>query len=171
MAKLAERNGVRVGQPVRDVDGRNLGRVTRLFDWGFEVGRGFPILFRSSWVVRYDEARGLRDGALVVARSDQDLYTLAAGGVPASWRVPAPAGFPTMATPSEGRDVIDAVAASRAPRGPAPALPPQGTAALAASRGTPLGAGAGDPALSADEGHAYGESRGQTLEESRPGHA
>ena len=165
MANLEERNGVRVGQPVRDVDGKNLGRVARLFDWGFEVARGFPILFRSSWVVRYDEARGVRDGALVVARSDQDLYTLAEGNVPASWRVPAPAGYPTMATPSEGRDVIEAVAASRAPRGPAPALPPEGTAAHAASRGIPLGAGAGDPGLSADEEHAYRDSRGQTLEE------
>ena len=172
MAKLEERNGVRLGQPVRDVDGKDLGRVTTLYDEGFEVARGFPILFRSSWVVRYDEARSASDGVLVVARSDRDLLTLARGGVPPSWRVPAPEGFPDVATPPEGREVIEAIAAARAPQGPPPALPPEGEAALAASRGVPLGAGAGDPSLSPAEEAAYVESHGQTLEEApRPGRA
>jgi hypothetical protein len=165
MAKLEERNGIRLGQPVRDVDGKALGRVTTLYDEGFEVARGLPILFRSSFVVRYDEARGMRDGALVVARSDRDLLTLARGGVPRSWRVPAPEGFPDIATPPEGHEVIQAIAAARTPPGPAPALPPEGVAALAASRGVPLGAGAGDPSLSRAEEAAYVESHGQALEE------
>ena len=86
---MKELNGVRLGQRVRDADGKDLGRVTKLHAWGFEVLRGFPVLFRKDRVVRYDEVRGARDGALVVARSDHDLFDLAEGGVPRSWRVPA----------------------------------------------------------------------------------
>jgi hypothetical protein len=111
---MTERNDVRRGQLVRDADGKDLGRVTRLHPWGFEVRRGLPLLFRKDWVIRYDEVRGLRDGALVVARSDRDLFELAAGGVPRSWRVPAPAGYPSAATPSEARDVLDDIAAGAA---------------------------------------------------------
>jgi hypothetical protein len=164
MANLSERNGVRLGQPVRDVDGKVLGRVAHLYAMGFEVARGFPVLFRQSWVVRYDEVRGVRDGALVIARSKADLYTLASGGVPSSWKVPAPAGFPSIATPPEGHELIRAIAASRARAGPPPTLPPEGRAALAASHGIPLGAGAGDPPLSREEVVAFLDSSGQALE-------
>ncbi len=66
--KPRERNGVRLGQPVRDVDGISLGKVVRLFDWGFETRRGLPILSGGRWVLRYDEIRAKRDGALVVSR-------------------------------------------------------------------------------------------------------
>lgn len=100
--ELRERNGVRLGQRVRDLDGKALGRVTRLHDWGFTVQRG-ALLFRRDFVVRYEEVRDLRDGVLVVARSGEDLFALARGGIPPSWRVPAGDGLPPVATPPEAR--------------------------------------------------------------------
>ncbi len=114
MVHMTERNGVRLGQRVRDADGKDLGRVTKLHGWGFAVRKGFPILFHEDSVVRYDEVRGLRDGALVVARSDRDLEELAAGAIPRSWRIPAPPGYPTAATPSEAQQVREDIAAGAA---------------------------------------------------------
>jgi hypothetical protein len=111
---MTERNGVRRGQRVRDADGKDLGRVKRLYPLGFEVRKGLPLLFRADAVIRYDEVRGVRDGVLVVARSDRDVLDLAAGGVPRTWRVPAPPGFPSAATPSEARLVLDDIAAGSA---------------------------------------------------------
>lgn len=64
-----ERHGVRVGQPVRDLDGKSMGQVSELYDWGFEVAKGLPILFRRSHVILYDEVRGERDGALEIGRA------------------------------------------------------------------------------------------------------
>lgn len=113
MRKTRERSGVRLGQRVTDVDGKDLGRVTALYDASFRVLKGFPILFRRERVIRYDEVRGARDGRLVVARSERDLFVLAAGGVPESWRVPAPTGFPTVAAPGEGRELQAALAGER----------------------------------------------------------
>jgi hypothetical protein len=107
---MKELNGVRVGQRVRDADGKDLGKVTRLFEWGFEVTRGFPVLFRKDRVVRYDEVRGARDGALVIARSDGDLMDLAEGRIPRSWRVPSPPGYPSAATPAEAQSVLEDIA-------------------------------------------------------------
>lgn len=107
---MRERNGVSTGQPVRDLDGTSLGKVVRLYAWGFLARRG---LFGREFVVRYDEVRAVRDGALVVARSARDLFDLAAGGVPDSWRIPTPPPFPTAATPAEARDVRRDVAAGR----------------------------------------------------------
>jgi hypothetical protein len=155
-----ERNGVRLGQLVRDADGKALGKVTRLFAWGFEVARGFPILFRTSFVLRYDEARGERDGALVVARSDRDLATLAGGELPPSWRVSAPPGFPTVAAPAEGHELLRELAAERGPVGPPAPLPPQAAAALAASRGEPPGSEAAEVASETER--AYVATRGQS---------
>ena len=111
---MTERNGVRLGQRVRDAEGKDLGRVDRLYDEGFEVARGFPILFRRVEVVRYEEVRGQRDGALVVARSGRDVFDLAEGGIPRSWRVPAPPGYPAAATPSEARLVLEDIASGAA---------------------------------------------------------
>ena len=102
---MTERNGVRVGGRVSDLDGTDLGRVTRLWDWGFEVAKGLPWLFRRQSVVRYSEVRGVRDGTLVVARSARDLLDLAEGGLPTSWRIAAPQGYPTAATPSDSNTV------------------------------------------------------------------
>jgi hypothetical protein len=107
---MREPHGVRKGQRVRTFDGEDLGRVTRLYDSGFAVLKGFPILFGKDTVVRYDEVRGERDGALVVARSARDLFELAEGEIPGSWRVPVPHGFPSAATPGEARGVYAAVA-------------------------------------------------------------
>jgi hypothetical protein len=133
-----ERNGVSLGQPVRDLDGTSLGRVRRLLDWGFEARRTF---IGRNYVVRYDEVRAVRDGTLVVSRSRRDLFELAAGGIPASWRVPAPPAFPTAATPAEARELREDLAAGRVrgaaadagldprqahPEGPAPTPAPGG---------------------------------------------
>ncbi len=116
---IEERNGVRVGIRVRNLDGKDLGRVTRLHDWGFEVEKGFPILFRRELVATYDEVRGIHDGARVLARSDRALFDLAAGEIPESWRISAPPGLPKAATPAEARGMVDDLAA----RSPAAAPP------------------------------------------------
>jgi hypothetical protein len=108
-----DRNGVELGQRVVDVDGKDLGRVAALYDEAFRVVKGFPILFRREQVIRYDEARGERDGRLVVARGGRDLFVLAAGEVPDSWRVPAPRGFPEIAAPGEARQLHVELAAGR----------------------------------------------------------
>jgi hypothetical protein len=145
---MKERNGVRVGQRVRDLDGTPLGRVSGLYEWGFGVRKGLPFLIRSDYVVRYDEVRGVRDGELVVARSKRDLFDLAAGEVPPSWRVPAPPEYPTAATPSEARDLF-----------------------LELARGGVAGAGAGatpepavpSPPLTAEEEREFVRTRGESL--------
>ncbi|HET8540989.1 MAG TPA: hypothetical protein VFL83_14040 [Anaeromyxobacter sp.] len=111
---MRERSGVRLGQRVVDADGKDLGRVRRLYGWGFAVTRGLPVLFRRDHVIRYDEVRGAREGALVVARSERDLFDLAAGRIPRSWRVPAPPGYPAAATPAEARFVLDDIASGAA---------------------------------------------------------
>jgi len=119
--RMHERNGVRIGQRVRDLDGNDLGRVTRLYEQGFAARKGFPILFRKDIVARYDEVRGVRDGEIVLARSARDLQDLAAGEVPPSWRIPAPPGFPTVATPDEARGMFHHLARGAiAPVTPAP---------------------------------------------------
>ncbi len=102
---IRERYGVRVGMRVRDRDGNSLGRVTELYDWGFSVVKGLPVLFRSDRVARYDEVRELRGDELVLARSSRDLVTLARGEIPPAWRVPAEPDRPTAATPAEARPV------------------------------------------------------------------
>lgn len=123
---MTERNGVRIGQGVRDLDGTRLGRVKKLHDWGFAVARGF-LLFRRDAVLRYGEVRGVRDGELVVARSSRDLLDLAEGRLPPAWRIPAPPEFPSAATPDEARLVLEDIAAGAITsegRGEAPARPP-----------------------------------------------
>jgi hypothetical protein len=101
-----ERNGVRVGQRVRDVDGSPLGRVDALYDSGFSVVKGLPLLFRTDFVARWDEVREVRDGELVLARSSRDLFDLARGELPPSWRIPAAPDGPEAATPAEARGVL-----------------------------------------------------------------
>jgi len=96
---------------VRSIDGEDLGRVTDVFDGAFAVLKGFPILFGKDSVLRHDEIRGVREGEIVVARSARDLFELAEGEIPASWRVPVPHGFPAAATPGEAGGVRDAIAA------------------------------------------------------------
>jgi hypothetical protein len=118
---VRERPDIRVGQPVRDLDGSSLGRVARLYDEAFLVVKGPPILFRTDQVIRYDEIRGERDGALVVARSPRSLFQLAAGQVPEIWQVAAPRGFPSAATPDEARGLFEELAAARRARRAAPA--------------------------------------------------
>lgn len=167
--RITERNGVRTGRRVRDMDGTSLGRVTALYDWGFAAARGFPILFRQEFVVRYDEVRGERDGALVVSRSAGDLTALSMGDVPPSWRIPAPPGFPTAATPPEARGVFEDIVRARNVRpSNAPAeLPPQGDAALRASRGDPLPIESSET-LTPGEERRYEASRGEDVRPAPP---
>ena len=63
---MNERNGVRKGQQVRDLDGKDLGKVTRLHAWGFETVKGLPVLIRDEYVFRYEEVRPGPGGTLVV---------------------------------------------------------------------------------------------------------
>jgi hypothetical protein len=107
------RNGVRLGQTVRDVNGKALGKVTALYDASFSVSRGF-MMFRSDHVIAYDEVRSERDGALVVSRSDNQLQELAAGELPSTWTIPVPPDFPAAATPGEARGVFGQLARRRA---------------------------------------------------------
>jgi hypothetical protein len=103
---MKEHRGVRIGQRVRDVEGNDLGRVDALYAWGFAVVKGFPLLFRDDRVLRYEEVRPSTDGTLRVARAPGDIFTLAAGELPASWKVEAKPGMPSAATPSEGAGVL-----------------------------------------------------------------
>ncbi|MFT3912546.1 MAG: hypothetical protein QM704_00230 [Anaeromyxobacteraceae bacterium] len=98
---MNERNGVRKGQQVKDLDGKDLGKVTRLHAWGFETVKGLPVLIRDEYVFRYEEVRPGPGGALVVAKGANDIYALAEGKLPPSWNAVAPDGFPSVATPFE----------------------------------------------------------------------
>lgn len=75
---------VQVGMEVLDADGKRLGKVSRCDAWGIEVVKGF--WSPSEWVVRWDELLGVKDGKVLVDRSDEDLFVLAAGGLPPRWR-------------------------------------------------------------------------------------
>ena len=151
---ISERNGVRVGLRVRDVDGKDLGKVTRLHEWGFDIEKGFPILFRRDIVARYDEVRGIDGNVLVLARSASTLDVLARGGIPRSWRVPAPPGLPAAATPPEARAFFTALAASR-PQAPPPREEP------------PPGPEEASEAASEAERETY-RTRGQSVEPPAP---
>jgi hypothetical protein len=83
---------------VRDAAGNRLGKVRRVYAWGFEVSRRFWSPYQ--WVLRHDEvSRVTDDGVVEVARSPQDLVELAQGGLPASWRRYTP---PSRGTPIAG---------------------------------------------------------------------
>lgn len=76
--------GVEIGHVVYDADGKLLGKVTRCAPEGFEVRRGF--FGGRSWVIRYDEILELGADSVKIARSDEDLFELAAGELPHSWQ-------------------------------------------------------------------------------------
>jgi hypothetical protein len=154
--KGREWNGVHVGQPVRDLDGTSLGKVIRLFPFGFQARRGLPFFHRREVLVRYDEIRAVRDGALVVARSAQDLFALAAGEIPDAWRIPAPPAFPTAATPAEARDVREDVAAGRV-TGAVPAEPRD------EAREPPAAEPPGRAPLTEDDVREYVRTRGEAV--------
>lgn len=154
--KRRELNGVRLGQRVRDLDGTPLGKVVRLFEWGFAARRGLPILSRGEYVLRYDEIRAVRDGALVVSRSARDLLEHAAGEIPRAWRIPTPPAFPTAATPGEAHLVREDVAAGRI------------AGAAGEERTERLAEVAAEP-LREDELREYVRTRGQALAPERAG--
>jgi hypothetical protein len=147
---MRERNGVRMGQRVVNVDGKSLGRVVGLYDWGFAVRWGLPVLWRRDFVLRYDEVRGVRDGALVAARSSRDLDELAAGDVPPSWRIRTPSEYPAIATPAEAHALVAAVARGHVP-GVSPAAEPAELPAATAPVTEP-------------EVRAFADTRGESLE-------
>jgi hypothetical protein len=104
---MNERNGVRIGQRVKDLDGTDLGKVTRLDAQGFETVKGWPVLVRDERVFRYEDVRPSADGTLVVARGANDIFTLAEGKLPPSWNAASRAGFPVAATPFEASRLKD----------------------------------------------------------------
>lgn len=73
---------------VRDLDGRELGRVTRCDPWGVEFAKGR--FFRRDGAAPYDEIREVRDGEVILARSARALFDLAAGRIPDTWRSSEP---------------------------------------------------------------------------------
>src|SRR6266540_2228960 len=146
---VLERNGVRIGMRVRDLDGKDLGRVTDLYDGAFGLVKGLPFLFRSEAVLSYDEVRGMRDGALLVARSARLLPELAAGELPEAWRVIVPPGFPSAATPAEARAIFEDLASARRGESVVPAAPAAPVAPIA------------KPALAPGDVREYVDSSGE----------
>ena len=105
-------DGIRAGMTVKDATGKRLGKIQRIYPWGFEVVRGFWSPYQ--WVFRHHEVRRVADGTVEVARAQDDLQRLAAGGVPASWiEVRSPFGDGSiLGAPGEAR----AAEAARGPR-------------------------------------------------------
>ncbi len=81
---MGDGHDLRVGMRVKDLDGKALGKVSRRDAHAFEVVRGF--FGPREWVVRYDEIVEVKDGIVTIARSDEALFELAAGRLPATWR-------------------------------------------------------------------------------------
>lgn len=174
---MNERNGVRMGQRVRDARGKDLGKVTALYEWGFAVSKGFPILFRREWVARYDEVRGVREGALVLARSDDDLEALARGGIAPSWRIPAPRHFPGAATPAEAQGVFEEIASGAiSSAAPVPWQPPASAASWSPESTEPRPPEVPEPppprgstpSREVPDMRRYADSRGQSLAQVPP---
>jgi len=97
---------VQVGMDVRDADGKRLGKVSRCDAWGIEVTRGF--WSPSEWVLRWDEVLGVEGRVVKADRSDEDIFVLAAGGLPSRWRRGTPVAAPGDLGP--GRALADAPA-------------------------------------------------------------
>jgi hypothetical protein len=89
---MDDARGVQVGMIVRDAAGNTLGKVRRVYPWGFEAGKGFWSPYQ--WVFRTEEVLRVGSGAVDVARGPDDLLRLANGELPSSWRrgTPAPEG-------------------------------------------------------------------------------
>lgn len=79
---------VREGMRVRDLDGKALGRVTRIDPWGIEYTKGH--LYRVDGAASFSEVREVRDGEVILARSARALFDLAAGRIPETWRASEP---------------------------------------------------------------------------------
>ena len=103
-----------VGMAVRDAGGQRLGKVARIYPWGFEVVRGFWSPYQ--WVFRHGEVTRIADGTVEVARRRDDLMRLAAGELPESWRgKPLPFGARSVpAAPAEARGAEKVLAAGPA---------------------------------------------------------
>lgn len=88
----ANGSGVRTGMTVKDGAGTPLGKVRRVYAWGFEVGSGF--WSPREWVFRYDEVLRASGDVVEVSRRPDDLLRLSAGELPDSWRRGTPPGDP-----------------------------------------------------------------------------
>jgi hypothetical protein len=96
---MDEGRGLRPGLIVRDAAGNTLGKVRRVYPWGFEAGKGFWSPYQ--WVFRNDEVLRLDGEAVEVTRSPDDLQRLAAGELPASWSRGTSAAEDRPSTPQE----------------------------------------------------------------------
>jgi hypothetical protein len=102
---MADTGGVRKGMTVRDGAGRALGKVDRVYAWGFEVVKGFwqP----RTHVFKHEEVVRLDGETLHVSRSPDDLLRLARGELPAGWAPrPSPFGGAIPAAPAEARSTF-----------------------------------------------------------------
>jgi hypothetical protein len=124
---IRERNGVRIGQRVRDADGKSLGRVDALYESGFSVVKGLPLLFRKDFVAGYEEVLDWRGDEIVIARSSDDLLSLARGELPPSWREASAHRGPAAAKATEAK--------------PSPALSTSPAAGSHAASGSPIRSG------------------------------
>jgi hypothetical protein len=106
---------IRVGMTVRDAAGGRLGKVRRVYPWGFEVVRGFWSPYQ--WVFRHSEVVRVGDDSVDVARGPDDLQRLAAGGLPEGWGGGAPpfGERPIPSAPAEARGSRVAMLAAAAP--------------------------------------------------------
>ena len=95
---MGEERGLRPGLIVRDAAGNTLGKVRRVYPWGFEVEKGWSA---SRWVFRNDEVLRLDGEGVEVARSPDDLQRLAAGELPSSWRGDSATPEDLPSTPQE----------------------------------------------------------------------
>src|SRR5215212_12150348 len=98
---MGDGRGLRAGMTVRDAAGNTLGKVRRVYPWGFQVVRRFWQPY--SWVFRHDEVTRVADDAVEVARKPDDLQRLAAGELPDSWSrgTPVFGGGTIPASPGE----------------------------------------------------------------------
>ncbi len=116
---MAEPREIQVGMPVRDLDGRRLGKVRRCDPWGFEIVKGLFQPHES--VARYDEVLEVRDGTAVLTRSSRDVFDLAAGRLPRGWQA---RGWHLPSTPPEARQAERSLAVVHGPARPVPSRTP-----------------------------------------------
>ena len=99
---MAEQGGVRAGMTVRDGAGKAMGKVHRVYAWGFAVVKGFwqP----REYVYKHEEVARVDGDVIHVTRGPDDLLRLAAGELPAGWTPqPTPFGPAVLAAPGEAR--------------------------------------------------------------------
>jgi hypothetical protein len=111
---MDDQRGVRVGMTVRDAAGKTLGKVRRVYEWGFDAERGFWSPYQ--WVFKHDEVARIDGEVVEVARGPDDLKQLAAGELPGSWRrYTAPFGSASIPGAPREASAADRLVAGRPP--------------------------------------------------------